>query len=108
MKERRKMEMSLVRFTLNGIEAFRNKAKDADLQHVCVDCARGQSKKYTLIPFLDRELRATLSDFGNGNGAMISCDKCGGVIATHYPEAFWTGHEAGEGGDHRSLIFRKF
>ena len=100
--------MSLVRFTLDGIEAFRKKAKAADVQHVCVDCARGQSKQYTLIPFLDGELHATLSDFGHGNGAMISCDKCGEVIATHYPEAFWTGNETGDGGDQRSLIFRKF
>ena len=100
--------MSLVRFTLNGIEAFRNKAEEGDVRHFCVDCARGESKSYTLIPFLDGQLHAKLNDFGNGDGAMISCDKCGEVIEIHYPEAFWPGHEPGEGGNHRSLIFRKF
>lgn len=100
--------MSLVRFTLNGIEAFRNKAEEGDVRHFCVDCARGESKSDTLIPFLDDQLHAMLSHFGNGDGAMISCDKCGEVIATYYPDGFWPSHEPGAGGDHRSLIFRKF
>jgi hypothetical protein len=100
--------MALVRFTLDGIEAFRNKANDLDAQHFCVDCARGESKSHNLVPFLDGQLRATLTDFSNGDAAMVSCDKCGEVIATHYPETFWQSREPVESGHHRSLIFRKF
>ena len=100
--------MSLRRFTLNGIEAFRKKGKEGDVRHFCVDCARGESKSYTLVPFLDGQLHAALSDFGNGDGALISCDKCGEVIATYYSDGFWPSHGAGQGGNHRSLIFRKF
>lgn len=100
--------MSLVRFTWDGIEAFRNKAKEGGVQHVCVDCAPGERGKHTLVPFVDGQLHVTLSDFANGDGAMVSCDKCGEVIATHYPENFWQGHGAGGGGNQRSLLFKKF
>jgi hypothetical protein len=100
--------MTMVRFTFDGIEAFRNKANNLDAQHFCVDCARGESKSHNLVPFLDGQLRATLTDFSNGDGAMVSCDKCGEVIATHYPETFWQSREPVEGGHDRSLIFRKF
>ncbi len=100
--------MSLRRFTLNGIEAFRNKAMEGDVQHLCVDCARGESKSYTVVPFLDGQLHATLSHFGEGEGALISCDKCGEVIATYYPDGFWPDHGAAKGENQRSLIFRKF
>ena len=72
--------MALVRFTLDGIEAFRNKANALDAQHFCVDCAREESKSHNLVPFLDGQLGATLSDFSNGDGAMVSCDKCGKVL----------------------------
>ena len=100
--------MTLVRFTFDGIEAFRNKAKELDAQHFCVDCAREESKSHNLVPFLDGQLRATLTDFCKGDGGMVSCDKCGEVIATHYPETFWQSREPVEAGRHRSLIFRKF
>lgn len=108
LKGRRKVQMALVRFTLNGIEAFRNKANALDAQHFCVDCAREESKSHNLVPFLDGQLGATLSDFSNGDGAMVSCDKCGKVIATHYSETFWQSREPVEGGHHKSLIFRQF
>jgi len=100
--------MTLVRFTLDGIEAFRHKAKESDARHFCVHCACGESKAHHLVPFLDGQLHATLTDFSNGDGAMVSCDKCGEVIATHYPETFWQSREPVEGGHYRSLIFRKF
>ena len=101
--------MSLMRFGLNGIVAFRNKDKNNNLRHLCVDCARMAREKHTLIPFLDGHLNATLSDFGKDLGAMILCDECAQVIATYYPEAFWTSDKAEEGGgDYRSLILRKF
>jgi hypothetical protein len=100
--------MSLRRFTLNGIEVFRNKAKEGDVRHFCVDCARGESESYTLVPFLDGQLHAMLSHFGEGDGALISCDKCGEVISTYYPDGFWPSHGTAKGGNQRSLIFRKF
>lgn len=101
--------MSLMRFKLDGIAAFRNKDQHVGLRELCVDCAHKAKEEHTLIPFLDGQLSATLSDFGKESGAMILCDKCGQVIATYYPEAFWTGHKADEEGeDYRSLIFRKF
>jgi hypothetical protein len=100
--------MALVRFRLEGIEAFRNKANALDAQHFCVDCAREESKSHNLVPFLDGQLAATLTDFSNGDGAMVSCDKCGQVIATHYSETFWQSREPEEVGDHESLVFRKF
>jgi hypothetical protein len=100
--------MTLIRFTLDGIEAFRNKANSLDAKHFCVGCARLESKSHNLVPYLDGQLRATLTDFANGDGAMISCDKCGKIIATHYPETFWQRREPVESGPHRSLIFKKF
>ena len=100
--------MALVRFTLDGIEAFRNKANALDAQHFCVDCAREESKSHPLVPFLEGQLGATLAEFSNGDGAMVSCDKCGKVIATHYSETFWQTGAQEEGGNHESLIFRKF
>lgn len=100
--------MALMRFRLDGIAAFRNKDQDAGIRHFCVDCAREARGEHTLIPFLDGQLGATLSDFGKDLGAMILCDKCGEMIATYYPDTFWAGHKAGEGADHQSLIFRKF
>ncbi|MGD8513009.1 MAG: hypothetical protein PVG85_03580 [Deltaproteobacteria bacterium] len=100
--------MALVRFTLEGIEAFMDKANTLDAQHFCVDCAREESKSHNLVPFLDGQLGATLTDFSNGYGAMVSCDKCGKVMATHYPETFWQNREPEEGEHHEALIFRKF
>jgi hypothetical protein len=99
--------MGLMRFSLEGIAAFRNKDQDASLRHLCVDCAREAKEEQTIIPFLDGQLNATLSDFGTGQGAMIWCDKCSQVIATYYPETFWT-KKRGEAGDHTSLILKKF
>ncbi len=99
--------MGLMRFRLEGIAAFRNKDQHASLRHLCVECAREAREEYTIIPFLDGRLNATLSDFGKDHGAMMWCDKCSQVIATYYPETFWT-RKTGEAGDHTSLIFKKF
>jgi hypothetical protein len=102
------IEMSLVRFKLNGIAAFRNKDQEGDVQHFCVDCARAERRNYTLIPFLDGQLGRILGDFGKDLGAMISCDKCGEVMGTYYPEDFWAEKTTGEGGERKSLLFKQF
>jgi len=100
--------MGLMRFGLEGIAAFRNKDQYASVRHLCVDCAREAREEYTLIPFLNGQLNATLSDFGKDLGAMIWCDKCSQVIATYYPETFWASHKTGQAGDQASLILKKF
>ena len=100
--------MALMRFKLDGITAFRHKDKNVRVRHLCIDCAREAREKYTLIPFLDGQLASTLQDFGGELGSMILCDECGEVIATYYPDVFWTAHKAEEGQDNRSLLFKKF
>jgi hypothetical protein len=100
--------MGLMRFSLDGIVAFRNKDQHGRVRHLCVDCARDAREGYTLIPFLDDQLNVTLSDFGKDLGSMMWCDKCSQVISTYYPETFWTSHKTVEAGDHTSLILKKF
>ena len=100
--------MGLMRFGLEGIAAFRNKDQNASVRHLCVDCAREAREDYTIIPFLDGQLNATLTDFGKDLGAMIWCDKCSQVIATYYPETFWKSHDTGQTGDEAPLILKKF
>lgn len=100
--------MGLMRFGLEGIAAFRNKDQHASVRHLCVDCARKAREEYTLIPFLDGQLNATLTEYGKELGAMMWCDKCSQVIATYYPETFWESHKTGQAGDQPSLILKKF
>ena len=100
--------MGVMRFSLQGIAAFRNKDQNGRIRHLCVDCARDAKEEYTLIPFLNGQLNVTLSDFGKDLGAMMWCDKCSQVIATYYPETFWKSHNTGEAEDQASLIFKKF
>ena len=100
--------MSLVRFKLNGIAAFRNKDQNEDVRHFCVACAREARHDFTLIPFLDGQLDAMLGDFGKDLGAMISCDKCGEIMETYYPEDFWAEKTTIGGGERNSLLFKQF
>ena len=100
--------MGVMRFSLQGIAAFRNKDQQGRIRHLYVDCARDAKEEYTLIPFLNGQLNATLSDFGKELGAMMWCDKCSQVIATYYPDTFWKSHDTGEAADQASLIFKKF
>ena len=81
--------MGMVRFKLDSITAFRNNGKNGAGQHYCVNCARKSVKEETLIPFLEGQLTSTLCDFGKDMAAMISCDECGLVMETYYPENFW-------------------
>jgi hypothetical protein len=102
------VDMSLVRFKLNGIAAFRNKDQSENVRHLCVDCAREARQNHTLIPFLNGQLRAMLSEFGQDLGAMVSCDKCGEVMETYYPEDFWAKNTAKEGEERNPLLFKRF
>lgn len=101
--------MALVRFGLEDVGAFMNKAQQVDAEHFCMGCAREAAGNGALFPMLNGQVEAALSDFAQGLGAMISCDKCGQVIATYYPETFWAGHEEEEPKDHGShILFKKF
>ena len=100
--------MGMVRFRLDGIAAFRNRDGNGDGKHFCVNCAREAAKGDALIPFLDGQLHAMLSEFGKDLGAMLSCDECGGVMGTYYPERFWTGNKEQDVEQLGNLIFRKF
>jgi hypothetical protein len=79
--------MALVQFKLEDIPAFSSKDDAGDSKHFCVDCAREANQKFKLIPYLDNQLDAALSQ--SGQGAAMLCDLCGRLIATHYPEDFW-------------------
>ncbi len=101
--------MALVRFKLDEVKAFRNKDQRVTVKHLCIDCARAAREQYTLIPFLDGQLHGTLSDFGGDSGAMILCDKCGDVMATYCPSAWWAGHETqAPAVNPSSILFKKF
>jgi hypothetical protein len=101
--------MTLVRFGLEDVGAFKNKTQQVDAGHFCMSCAREASGNGALFPMLNGQVEAALSDFAQGLGAMISCDKCGQVIATHYPETFWADDKEEEPKGHRSpILFKKF
>ena len=100
--------MGIVRFKLNGISAFKNITQNGDGRHFCVGCASEAIKEQTLIPFLDGQLHAVLSDFGKDMGAMLSCDQCGEVVGTYYPEGFWAENRAQAPKEQTPLIFKKF
>ena len=100
--------MGLMRFSLDGIAAFRNQDQQARARHFCVDCARQEKDEYTLIPYLRDQLNLTLSDCGGDLGAIMFCDKCEKVIATYYPDAFWNAGTPQQGESHKRLLFKKF
>jgi hypothetical protein len=100
--------MGMVRFKLDGISAFRNKSHHPHGAHYCVQCARTAMNNETLIPFLDGQLSATLSSFGKDMAAMVSCDNCGEVLATYYPENFWTEKNNSLDCSRNPLLFKKF
>ena len=62
----------------------------------------------TLIPFLDGQLSAALSNFGKDMAAMISCDKCGEVMGAYYPENFWSETTPAEDDNRNPVLFKKF
>lgn len=99
--------MGMVRFKLDGISAFRD-SQNGNGQHFCVSCASDAIKEQTLIPFLDGQLQAMLSDFGKDMGAMLSCDQCGKVVGTYYPENFWAEKKSEPVKERTPLIFKKF
>jgi hypothetical protein len=107
-KKGRNEAMGMVRFKLDGISAFRGKSQNGDGRHFCVSCASQTFKGQTIIPFLDDQLHAVLSEFGKDLGAMLSCDRCGEILDTYYPETFW-GKQKEPGEEARkSLLFKKF
>ena len=99
--------MGLMRFSLDGIAAFRNQDQQSTVRHFCVDCARQGKDEYTLIPYLRDQLNLTLSDCGQSLGAIMFCDKCEKIIATYYPDTFWDAGTLQEHEDNR-LLFKKF
>jgi hypothetical protein len=100
--------MGLMRFSLDGIAAFRNRDQEARARHFCVDCARQGKDQYTLIPYLRDQLNLTLSDYGQDLGSIMFCDKCEKIIATHYPDSFWGSGTPQQGDGHNGLLFKKF
>lgn len=100
--------MGMVRFRLEGVSAFRDLTRNGDGRHFCVKCARKAVQDQALIPFLDDQLSAVLSDFGRDMGAMLSCDQCGQILGTYYPENFWDEKKQEAIADHKALIFKKF
>jgi hypothetical protein len=100
--------MGMVRFKLNGISAFKDKRQNGDGRHFCINCAGKAIKGEPLIPFLDGQLDAALADFGKDMGAMLSCDQCGEVVGTYYPEDFWSEKKEQSLGNPNRLIFKKF
>ena len=100
--------MALLRFTLDDVAAFRNMDRDVAAEHFCVGCAPEATAQFTLVPFLDGQLSDTLSDLGKDAGAMMSCDQCGQVIATHCPATLWAGHKEHKEEVASPVLFRKF
>ena len=99
--------MGMVRFKLDGISAFKVKTQNGDGRHFCKACAGQSIKGEPLIPFLEGQLQALLAEFGKDMGAMLSCDQCGEVVGTYYPEAFWSQTDR-PAKDLKGLIFKKF
>jgi len=100
--------MGLMRFSLDGIAAFRNQDQQARVRHFCVDCARQRKDEYTLIPYLRDQLNLTLGDCGQDLGAIMFCDKCEKIIATYYPDTFWNAGTVQQDDGHNTLLFKKF
>jgi hypothetical protein len=100
--------MGMVRFELNGISAFKDKGQNGDGRHYCIICAGEAIKREPLIPFLEGQMDATLAEFGKEMGAMLSCDQCGEVVGTYYPEDFWSEKKEPPAEDPSRLIFKKF
>ena len=100
--------MGMVRFKLDGISAFRDRSNNGDGRHYCVNCASEVIKKQMIIPFLDGQLHAVLCEFGKDMGAMLSCDQCGEIVGTYYPETFWGEQKEQAVQERNPLIFKKF
>ena len=100
--------MGMVRFKLDGISAFRDKSRNGDGKHFCVHCAGEVVKNQTIVPFLDGQLHAVLREFGKDMGAMLSCDQCGEIVGTYYPETFWEDTKERASQERNPLIFKKF
>ncbi len=104
--------MALVRFKLDEVKAFKDGAQGPDDEHFCVGCAREVRNSHGLVPFLDGQLHAALSDFGQDAGAVMSCDQCGGLIAAHCPETLWGGNKEqkkeGASAQRSPVLFRQF
>jgi len=57
---------------------------------------------------LDGQLDAVLCEFGKDMGAMLSCDQCGEIVGTYYPETFWEAQQEQATEERNPLIFKKF
>lgn len=100
--------MSMVRFSLDGVSAFKELSRNGDGRHYCVNCAGDAARHHTVIPFLQGQLHAALSAFGQEMAAMLTCDQCGQVVAAHYPEGFWEQDKKKPLPDRNSLLFKRF
>ncbi|MBW2108400.1 MAG: hypothetical protein JRI36_07045 [Deltaproteobacteria bacterium] len=100
--------MGMVRFNLDGVSAFKELSQNGDGRHYCVNCAGEAARHHTVIPFLESQLQAALSDFGKEMAAMLTCDQCGQAVAAYYPENFWGQEKKNPILDRNTLIFKKF
>ena len=100
--------MGMIRFKLDSITAFRDKNQSSNEHHYCINCVREEMNGQVLIPFLEGQLSATLRNFGREMAAMISCDKCGEIMETYYPQEFWKNPQQTTEKSRDPVLFRKF